>query len=55
MICGLALRPARSCAGSADGKTLKKMKVIALTARSSTMPQRMRRTMYVAIAWFLSF
>ena len=45
MIAGLALRPARSCAGSADGKTLKNRKVMALTSMISTIPAQDARTM----------
>ena len=42
---GVGCRPARSAAGSVDGKTLKMRKVTALTTTSSsTMPAR-RRTM----------
>ena len=45
MVSGEALRPARSFAGSAEGKTLKIMKTTALTMKSIAMPQSTRRTM----------
>ena len=49
MTSGVGCRPARSAAGSVDGKTLKMMKVTALTrTSSSTMPKR-RRMMYWAM------
>ena len=45
MISGVGWRPARSAAGSVDGKTLKMMKVTALTTTSSSTMPSSRRTM----------
>jgi hypothetical protein len=45
MSCGVAERPARSAAGSADGKTEKIVKVRSITMNSSAMHHSNRRTM----------